>query len=105
MDRLETAMSIIGGRGSEFYGMRGNKKQSNCHMRFGLNHDKKQMCGVPFPSLACMPNDAKFLNVFCFLLQFNLLLNKLNMTLSPSRAVTQFNISVTLQKVLDIDLF
>lgn len=105
MDRLETAMSIIGGRGSEFYGMRGNKKQSNCHMRFGLNHDKKQMCGMPFPSLACMPNDAKFLNVFCFLLQFNLLLSKLNMTLSPSRAVTQFNISVTLQKVLDIDLF
>lgn len=105
MDRLETAMSIIGGRGSEFYGMCGNKKQSNCHMRFGLNHDKKQMCGMPFSSLACMPNDAKFLNVFCFLLQFNLLLNKLNMTVSPSRAVTQSNISVTLQKVLDIDLF
>lgn len=105
MDRLETAMSIIGGRGSEFYGMHGNKKQSYCHMRFGLNHDKKQMCGMPFPSLACMPNDAKFLNVFCFLLQFNLLLNKLNMTVSPYRAVAQFNISVTFQKVLDIDLF
>lgn len=98
-------MSIIGGRGFEFYGMHGNKKQSNCHMRFGLNHDKKQMRGMPFPSLACMPNDAKFLNVFCFLLQFNLLLNKLNMTVSPSRAVAQFDVSVTLQKVLDLHLF
>jgi len=56
-------------------------------MRFGLNHDKKQMCGMPFPLLAFMPNDMKFFNVFCFLLQFNLLLNKLNMTVSPSRAV------------------
>lgn len=74
-------------------------------MRFGLNHDKKQMRGMPFPSLACMPNDAKFLNVFCFLLQFNLLLNKLNMTVSPSRAVAQFDVSVTLQKVLDLHLF
>lgn len=92
---METVLSIIGGRGSEFCGMRGNKKQSNCHMRFGLNHDKKQMCGMPLPLLVCTPNGAKFLNVFCFLLQFNLPLNKLNMTVSPSRAVAQFDISVT----------
>lgn len=105
MSRLETIMSIIGGRGSEFYGMHGNEKQSNCHMHFGLNHDKKQMYGMPFPLLACMPNDAKFLNVFCFLLQFNLLLNKLNMTVSPSRAVAWFDISVTFLKVFDLQLF
>lgn len=98
-------MSIIGGRGSEFYGMHGNKKQSNCHMSSGLNHDKKQMCGMPFPSLVCTPNGAKFLNVFWFLLQFNLLLNKRNMTVSPSRAVAEFDISVTFQKVLDLHLF
>lgn len=66
MSRLETIMSIIGGRGSEFCGMPSNKKQSSCHMRFGLNHDKKQMCNMPFPLLAFMPNDVKFLNVFCF---------------------------------------
>lgn len=74
-------------------------------MSFGLNHDKKQMCGMPFPSLVRTPNGAKFLNVFCFLLQFNLLLNKLNMTVSPSRAVAQFDISVTFQRVLDSHLF
>lgn len=85
--------------------MHGNKKQSNCHMRFGLNRDKKQMCGMPFPLLVCTPNGAKFLNVFCFLLQFNLLLNKLSMTASLSRAVAEFDISVTSQKVLDLHLF
>lgn len=71
----------------------------------GLNGDKKQMCGMPFASLAQMPNDAKFFSVFCVLLQFNLLLNKLRMTVSPCRALAWFHISVTFQKVLDLHVF
>jgi len=97
-------VSRIGGRGSEFFVMCSNKKQSNCHMRFALSRDEKQMCGMPFPLLACVPNDAKIL-VFCFLLQFNLLLNKRNTTVSPSRAVAWFDFAVTFQKVLDLCLF
>lgn len=105
MSRLETIMSIIGGRGSEFYGMLGNKKAKQLSHAFWLESWQEADVWHAF-SFACIyAKRHEILQCFLFFC-CNLIFFWINSTwqwVHPEQL--QFDVSAAFQKVLDLCLF
>lgn len=105
MSRLETIMSIIGGRGSEFYGMLGNKKAkqlSHAFLAWIMTRSRCVACLFLCLHLCQTTWNSSMFSVFCC----NLIFFWINSTwqwVHPEQL--QFDVSAAFQKVLDLCLF